>query len=367
MPLLSITNQSVWDAFVTSQPWSQFTQSWQWGEFKRSRGHSIQRLALVDDNGEWIGAGLWAYTSKYFVTGYWYAQRGPIVKDEETLKTYLDALQQKGFSKKAMFWRLEPPLIAIPAVSFVIPAKAGIHTEQHDIEALATLINPRMDSRLRGNDKMGIVRSRAFQPTVTSLIDLTQSEDALLARMHEKTRYNIRLAERHGVTVREATDDDAINIFLRLNAETAERDRFFSMPAAYIRATVVYLRGHGMARIRIAEHEGESLAASVEILYGDTVTYLYGASSSTKRNVMAPYALHWSAMRSAKTSGYALYDLHGVNSEDRTSSHWKSSWQGISRFKEGFGGERRELMGTWELPRSPLYRVLEMIGQRSKS
>lgn len=331
MLLQSVTDQSAWDAFVASQPWSQFTQSWQWGEFKRSRGHVIERLALMNEAGTWMGAGLWMYTSKYLISGYWYAQRGPIVKDKEALGNYLAALLTKGFSKKSMFWRCEPPLVAM-------------------LTSLASGIE--------------VHRAHAFQPAATLLVDLTHSEEQLLACMHEKTRYNIRLAERHGVTVREACDAAAMEIFLRLHNETAQRDRFVSMPSAYIRATFEFLSKHNMARVRIAEHEGDVLAASVEILYGDTITYLYGASSSTKRHLMGPYALHWSAIRSAKRLGYKFYDFHGVNPEDPTSWYWKSSWRGISRFKEGFGGERRELVGTWEMPRSPLYAVLEILRRR---
>jgi len=88
----------------------------------------------------------------------------------------------------------------------------------------------------------------------------------------------------------------------------------------------------------------------MEIAYGDTVTYLYGASSSQERQRMAPYALQWGAIQAAKQEGYAYYDLWGCNPTLRSNSYFKKSWEGISRFKQGWGGELVELMGTWDLP-----------------
>ncbi|HWR00048.1 MAG TPA: peptidoglycan bridge formation glycyltransferase FemA/FemB family protein, partial [Candidatus Methylomirabilis sp.] len=115
-------------------------------------------------------------------------------------------------------------------------------------------------------------------------------------------------------------------------------------------------------RVRIAEKGGEPLAASLEVSYGDTRTYLYGASSSAKRNLMAPYALHWDAIRTAKREGCRYYDFHGVNPADESSPSWKSSWAGITRFKLGWGGERRDLVGTWERPTNRVaYRLFRMI------
>ena len=318
--ITSATDANTWDTLVSSLPRAQFTQSWAWGAFRESRGQEIVRL-IADD-----AAALFFKVPAPVVGGYWYAPRGPVGKSPDAIKKLVDAIiREKSLPGRALFWRVEPPVEAIQLPN-------------------------------------GFIQSHAYMPATTLLVNLTQSEDALQRAMHEKTRYNIRVAERKGVTVRTATDRAALNTFVRLTEETAVRDQFRSQPADYIRATFEALVPAGMVRIRIAEKEGTALAASFEITYGDTVTYLYGASSSTERNAMAPYALHWNAMADAKQHGYRFYDFHGVNPADETSPYFKRSWEGITRFKTGWGGERVNYMGTWELPRITLpYKLLRLI------
>jgi peptidoglycan pentaglycine glycine transferase (the first glycine) len=335
MLLQSVTDQNTWDAFMSSQTCSQFTQSWAWGEFRIARGQAIERLALINDDGVWEAAALFVHFAKPLVGGYWYAPRGPVfadgVKVSDALGRFMKELNAHQFSKPALFWRIEPP------------------------------VAQRLDEK---EAVPGLVRSHAYMPATTLLVDLTKSEEDLLKEMHEKTRYNIRVAERHGVTVRVASGSDAIEAFLKLNDETAARDGFRSMPSDYIRATYDALFATGTARIRLAEKDATVLAASFEMVYGDTVTYLYGASSSKMRNVMAPFALHWDAIRIAKASGHHFYDFHGLNPEDMKSPYFKKSWEGITRFKLGWGGERVDYAGTWELPKMPLvYKLFRLISR----
>jgi peptidoglycan pentaglycine glycine transferase (the first glycine) len=333
MPLIRVTDAAAWDGFISAQPKAQFTQSWTWGEFRRSLGQRVERVALTDAQGAWEAAAMLFHVAKPVVGGYWYAQRGPVLRadrtDAITLTRFIDALTEQGLPAAALFWRIEPPLTR--SMSPDVPAP--------------------------------LIRSHAYMPASTLLIDLAHSEEELLKVMHEKTRYNIRVAERHGVTVRVATEPEAINAFLRLNDETATRDGFVSQPSSYIRKTFEALSASGMVHLRFAEKDGVLLAASFEINYGDTVTYLYGASSSTDRKTMAPYALHWDAIKAAKSSG-ALhhmvqggarwYDFHGVNPLDAASPYFKKSWEGITRFKRGWGGTSVDYVGTFELPRMPL-------------
>lgn len=349
MPLLEVTNSHTWDAFMKAQPWSQFTQSWAWGEFKASLGYGVTRLVLAGDPSAALGAGSWeaaaqfVHEAKPLVGGYWYAPRGPIVSADlesraaEIIARFMNEVSRHGLPRASLFWRIEPA-VADPLSAFRAP---------------------------------GLVRSHAYMPASTLLIDLSKSDDELLSHMHEKTRYNIKVAERHGITVRAkprgmmgASSSNDIETFVRLNEETAARDRFTSQPSRYVRATFDFLQARGMAHVRIAEKDGNALAASLEISFGDTRTYLYGASSSAARNLMAPYALHWDAIRSAKLEGFRYYDFHGVNPADESSPYFKMSWEGITRFKLGWGGERRDLAGTWEMPRRPLlYRVFRLISR----
>lgn len=320
MPFTSVTTQESWDAAVSALPWAQFTQSWAWGEFKKSRGQPIVRLASEG------AAAFFHLVPAPFVGGYWYAPRGPVAKSAEAAQRFLAALAaERPLPGRSLFWRVESPF--------------------------TTLQMP-----------PGFVQSHAYMPASTLLIDVTQPEEVLQKAMHEKTRYNIRVAERRGVTVRVSTEDVDVETFLRLTKETAARDAFQSQPAHYIRMTFHALFPSGMVQIRLAEKEGRPLAASFEVRYGDTVTYLYGASSSAERNAMAPYALHWSALQDAKQQGYRFYDLHGVNPTSALSPYTKASWEGITRFKRGWGGHVVDTMGTWELPRASLsYRLFRFL------
>lgn len=335
MKLLVITDATQWDSFITSQPGSQFLQSWAWGEFKRSQGHDVMRLAYANEDGSWAVAGQFIYHPKRLFGGFWFAPRGPIVvhdrmdAPEKTFRQFIEDVKQRLSEKRAMFIRCEPP------------------------------IERKIDESPLPKE---FLRRRSIDPSSTVMIGLEQSEEELLADMHEKTRYNIRLAERKGVTIRTGDSDADIDAYLALNQETASRDGFLSQSSDYIRATVQFLRSNGMCRIRLAEYQGNVLVANIEMRFGDTLTYLYGASSSMHRNVMAPYALQWSAIKDAKQEGCRFYDLYGTNPGSKQSIDYKASWEGITRFKLGWGGSRVEYVGTWELPLMPVaYRLMKMI------
>jgi len=329
MNLVEITDRTRWDSFMASQPWSQFPQSWVWGEFRHENGFEIRRFALFDEAGSLLIAAQLEFRPKRFVGGYWFAPRGPIfsttlpVEDRpKILKEFLDTLVAAKL-RRSLFWRVEPAV------------------ELNEPEGLIP---------------MRLIRSVPQNPSSTVVLDLSPSQEALLAGMHQKTRYNIRVADRQGVTTRIATHPDDMLAFLDLMDRTAERDGFVQHPRDYLRATYEFLRRHDMARIRLAELEKKTLAANLEIAFGDTVTYLYGASSDEARNLMAPYALHWDAIMEAKRDGARRYDFWGANPISKAMHAYKASWDGITRFKRGWGGRQVDLYGTWDLPFiEPLY------------
>lgn len=339
MKIIQITDVHAWDAFISTQPGAQFTQSASWGAFQESEGRTVVRIAGLDDQGEILIAAQWLLHKKR-IGSYWYAQRGPIIRHdvllqaEEIVCMYIHALQKSKLLSKGIFLRIEPP------------------------------IEQKQDS---GIFSRSYIQAHAYQPAATSMIDLTKDEQELLDNMHEKTRYNVRLADRKGVSVRVASSDEDIQAFLQLNKETASRDKFISRSDAYIKRTVQTLRDVGMSRIRIAEYNNEPLAMSIEISFGDTVTYLYGASGSQHRNVMAPYALHWHAIQQAKKDGFRFYDLYGVNPANKESFYYKKTWEGITRFKKGWGGTQIDYIGTWECPVQPFFyagiRLMRFIGR----
>jgi len=201
------------------------------------------------------------------------------------------------------------------------------------------------------------VRAQAdIQPPDTVLVDLSGSEEETLAAMKAKWRYNIGLAEKRGVLVSEA-GVQGLDDFYRLLEETGQRDGIAIHSSAYYRALFELCETSGppvKLRLYIARHESDTLAAIVVLFRGTRATYLYGASSNIKRNLMAPYALQWKAMRDAKAQGCLIYDLFGIP----PSADPAHPMAGLYRFKTGFGGTVIHRPGSWDYPCKPLmYRL----------
>lgn len=180
-----------------------------------------------------------------------------------------------------------------------------------------------------------------IQPPRTIIIDIRGSEEEILARMKQKTRYNIRLAEKKGVTVR-AWDD--ISAFHAMMLVTGRRDEFGVHSLEYYRRAYELFHPAGMAELLVAEFEGRPLAALMVFALGRRAYYMYGASTDEERNRMPTYLLQWEAMKWARAKGAEEYDLWGVPDEEEATleanfeTRHDGLW-GIYRFKRGFGGD----------------------------
>jgi lipid II:glycine glycyltransferase (peptidoglycan interpeptide bridge formation enzyme) len=197
-----------------------------------------------------------------------------------------------------------------------------------------------------------------IQPPRTIIIDIRGTEDEILARMKQKTRYNIRLAEKKGVTVR-AWDD--IPAFHEMMLVTGGRDKFGVHSLEYYRRAyeLFHPKGTGMAELLVAEFEGKPLAALMVFARGRRAYYMYGASTDEERNRMPTYLLQWEAMKWARSKGAEEYDLWGVPDEDEATleanfeSRHDGLW-GVYRFKRGFGGELKRSQQAMDRIYNPL-------------
>lgn len=196
-----------------------------------------------------------------------------------------------------------------------------------------------------------------IQPPSTVILDITPPEDEILEAMKKKTRYNIRLAEKKGVTVRPGGGDE-LSLWYKIYEETARRDRIALHGEDYYR-TLFDLASDGRPgrpdlRLYLAEIEGEVEAGIVVSHQGRRATYLYGASSNNHRNAMPAYALQWRAIREARMAGCTEYDLYGIPPEENPDH----PMAGLYRFKTGFGGAIVHRPGSWDLPFHPaVYRL----------
>ncbi len=200
-------------------------------------------------------------------------------------------------------------------------------------------------------------------PSNTIYIDLTKSKDDLLKSMKQKTRYNISLSQRKKVTVRIAGIRE-LETWYSLYRETSARNHFHLHDIDYFR-TILSVNANRTqspvdVMLLIAEANGKPLASMFLVISGNRGTYLYGASSSENRNLMANYALQWEAINIAKEMGCSEYDMFGV----APASDPGHPLYGLYRFKSGFGGELFHSLGCWDYPYNPekykTYRSVEL-------
>ncbi len=342
MDVQNWTDQETWDAFVAAQRHSSFQQSWAWGQFKDRVGTSIIRLAVVESDAI-VGVAQalhepWRFgqSTLSIFSGPVVDARLPVGQYQEVLDLLLRALVREAKDRGTLFFHLE---VAI----------------EQNSESLS--------KHFPGT--FGLQRAKAFQPLDTNILDLHQDEAALLAGMHEKTRYNIRLAEKRGVQVHVATGSGvarALEQFIALNKQTTARDKFTSHASAYYRRLHEYL-GEDLLRVYVATFENQPIAANIVVHYGDTATYVHGASSNAHRNVMAPHLLQWRQILDAKLAWKSWYDFYGIQTPQRSrSSKHGATWAGITRFKLGFGGQTVSYLDAYELPiRKGWYRLVKVL------
>lgn len=218
------------------------------------------------------------------------------------------------------------------------------------------------------NKRLNLHKGTDVQVADTVVLDLTKSSEELLSGMKPKWRYNIRLSVKKGVQVSKH-GKEGLPLFMKLYEETAKRDRIAIHSASYY-ATLFdtalevsnLMKERGVPQqdwpiisLYIAHHEGDVLAGIIVLKQGPVATYMYGASSSLKRNLMPAYALQWHAIQESKAQGARMYDFFGIPPSGEDASHAMS---GLYLFKTGFGGKIIHRYGAWDVPIRPwLYAI----------
>ena len=322
-----------------------FLQSAMWAEFKSRFGWKT-RTFLIDWS-DYAGQKTpLLLLSRRLAPGFTFAYVpwGPQLPADFPAVSRAQALSQlakklKPFlARNTVFLRFEPPWFYIEGGEVVLPDE---------------------DKQLSSS---GFKRASAtVQPPDTVHISLVESCEQILAAMKPKWRYNISLAAKKGVRVKKEGARE-IEIFYSLLKETAARDGIAVHNIDYYRGLfeVCDQKNEGKLSLRLytANHEGDTLAAIVVLFMGKAATYLYGASSNNKRNLMAPYALQWTAMQDAKEAGCLYYDLFGIPPNEDPNH----PMAGLFRFKTGFGGRIIHRPGTWDYPyKSAVYGLFSVV------
>jgi len=338
-------NKQEWHKIITSLPNLHLLQSWEWGEVKTQFGwtahHKVWHVdeqvvaaALVLERTVNLG-GISARLRMH------YTPKGPLLSDwgdTRLRKMVFDDLIAFARSRGAFLLKIDPDAVlgyGEPGTSDVKDGFAGT--------ALVSELK-QTGWRFSGEQVQ-------FRNTVT--LDLTKSEEELLAAMKQKTRYNVRLAGRKGVSVRSGTAED-FEMLYRMYVETAVRDGFTIRGKKYYLAVWHSFFEGGMFVPLIAEVEGEPVAGLMLFYYGGTAYYLYGMSRDLHRKLMPTYLLQWEAVRTAKEKGCTSYDLWGAPNVFDGSD----SMAGVYRFKRGLGGEVVRTVGAWDMSLRPLVYTL---------
>lgn len=356
MRIINLTDKKQLNDFVGSQKMSQFLQSWEWGEFQREVSGFVWRIG-VEDGGELIASAKLVKKQLPMGKSYLYCGRGPILKGEgleaknpivqlagaitkqpenspeklsakraEIITLLLNEIKRIAEVEGAMFLRFEPAWRSYLGHFF---------SESEIVRHLAD---------------WNLIKTIDVQPSQTLILDLTKSEEEILQAMHQKTRYNIRLAEKKGVKVAEAKAG-RFEEFWQLLVSTGDRDEFNLHGRSYYQAMLKM--ENSFVKLLFAEYQGKPLAGNLVVFFGDTATYIHGGSANENREAMAPYVMQWQTIKLAKQLGYKYYDFHGID---------EVKWPGVTRFKTGFGGEAVKYPGTFDLIfDSDWYNIYKMI------
>jgi lipid II:glycine glycyltransferase (peptidoglycan interpeptide bridge formation enzyme) len=370
-----------WNKNIANLPHPHILQTWEWGQSKsrfgwtpkyrlwppESNNHSVSAAAMVLQRKYSLGS----LTSPFRIL---YVPKGPLLdwSNRVLRRQVLEDLATIASMNGAIFIKIDPDV----AIGEGIPG-----TDTAQIYSLSESVIS--DLRSYGWH----LSHEQIQYKNTILVDLTPDEDTLLARMKQKTRYNIRLSTRKGVTCRVGSRAD-IGTLYRLYAETSTRDGFAIRDESYYRTIwetffpIQENKSEGNDKVDkhikpfaipiLAEVAGEVIAAVIIFLFAGKAWYLYGMSRVSHREKMPNYLLQWEAMKCAKGYHCTEYDLWGAPDEFTESD---PLW-GVYRFKEGFGGKVVRHIGAWDLPLKPnlyrlytniLPRLLEIMRRRGKS
>jgi lipid II:glycine glycyltransferase (peptidoglycan interpeptide bridge formation enzyme) len=368
-----------WDTLIADLPNPHLLQTWEWSQVKAKygwepiyvawsntsyRSYRSNQLDKLDKSD--IIAAATVLKRRIPIRGFGaqlsilYIPKGPLMdwSDEILRERVLDDLQSFAKRQGAIFLKIDPDVL----LGTGIPGDEGA-VEDNGGQAVMSALKHR--EWLFSSDQI------QFRNTV--MVDLSASEEEMLARMKQKTRYNVRLAGRKGVIVRVGDISD-LPILYKIYAETSVRDGFVVRDESYYQTiwqTFMETESPTCEPL-IAEVEGEPVAAIFVFYFAGRAYYIYGMSREVHREKMPNYLLQWEAMRRAKAAGCSLYDLWGAPDEfNERDSMW-----GVFRFKQGLGGRVLRTLGAWDYTPKPFWykmyseilpRVLGVMRSRGKS
>ncbi|MFC1626732.1 lipid II:glycine glycyltransferase FemX [Patescibacteria group bacterium] len=322
LKVLSDDFKEKWDTCINHP-----IQSWAWGNFRQTMNGKILRLGVFVNN-----------------------------KLESCLLITIHSIPKTS-------WKIGYlPKGSLPTKDFL--------NELHDFCKKHNIIYIQLEPNVRASHNNNLLKlpniQKAHHPLFTKYTfeyDLTKSEDTLLAMMHHKSRYNIKVAKKHNVIVKEDNSQNAFESYIRLSKETTHRQAFYAHDETYHRNMWDVMHKAGIAKLWLAKYDNNILAAWIIFLWDKTIYYPYGASSRNHRNVMAPNLLLWEIARWGKKNKYTSFDLWGALGPEPDPN---DPWYGFHRFKAGYRPQMIEFVGSYDFVVNPLLYRLFVIGNKTR-
>lgn len=315
------SNEPAWDAFLAATPGGHHVQTSLWAQVKAVVGmNAVRVLATMD--GKIIGGGQILIQRLPLLGSVGYVQRGPVVSiDDASLReSLINSIKDVARELGVRHLTIQPP--------------------PNGLDLESTLV------------QSGFQRTdQAVSPSASTIVDLQPALDAIMARMHKKTRYNIRLGARRGMTVRQGEEAD-FAVYHKMAESTALRQGFRPYPMEYYATMWRVLSPHGYLRFTVVENEGEVVAAQFAVPFGDTIVNKLPVWSGQRGGDHPNEVLHWDVIEWGKDHGFRFYDLEGI---DMTAAHAILNGEplppdlehSVTKFKLGFGGDVRIFPGTY--------------------
>ena len=331
-----------WDEFMRRYDPDNITQSSDWLLFQQAAGKAV--TALVAFPGEQKSADL---SQAVMIAG--------VIREELVL----------GKLRKFFWYIPRGPIIAGGnqiSAEMLQALATDLHQRAHN--SLFTHIEPAWEGNAAGSAFKEAGFSLSFKhlaPQETVVVPLARTDEELLASVHPKHRYNIRLAQKKGVTVRafDAFDEQSFADFWALMHATGERQQFGIHGRQYYAELLRFFMPRRKAMLWSAYYEGRCIASHIIFYQGSTVTYLHGGMDYAHRSVMAPILIHWATMQEARDRGYMQYDLWGIDAQ---------RWPSLSLFKKRFGGTIVHYVGSFDAVYQPLpyaeYRAITQLRKK---
>lgn len=320
MDAVLIDREEQWEAFVVNSQPTFILQSWAWGEFYQSLGKKIFRLGLVNGDKLVSSALFIKYTTRF--GSFLYCPRGPIFGSEGQFKKIIAKARDIAASEGCLFLRLDPLL--------------ELNSENQKF------------FKNQGFQEAG----NYIQPEADWVLEISKPVEELVSQMRETTRRYLRKEEKEGLSVISSTKTEDAAAFADLVAQTSARKGFSGQGETYYKKIVEALGTRDQIKLYKTLKDGQVLSMAMVLFYADTAYYVHGASAQHNTSPVA-YSTHIQAITDAKVKGMGFYNFGGVVKEENFKPG--HPWYGITFFKMGFGGFRREYLKAQDLPLRAAY------------